>query len=124
MLAVLLAGAGRRSGKFRNNVEQPHASNARLPLCLSVVLPRNTHRAGRRGPCGQRVSWGRLQPSAAPQPAAQPGGPQPHTGHRLGGHVVYVAWQGRGSVEVRLENWVSGHQKDLGAWACRRATSC
>ena len=33
MLAVLLAGAGRRSGKFRNNVEQPHAFNARLPLC-------------------------------------------------------------------------------------------
>jgi hypothetical protein len=89
-LAVLLAG--RRGGKFRNNVEQPHASNARLPLCLSSCLA--LIRAP--GPCGQRVSWGRahwrlLRPSAAP--------PAQSTEHGLGSHVAYVAWHGRGSVQ-------------------------
>ena len=94
MLAVLLAGAGRRSGKFRNNVEQPHASNARLPLCLSCLATRIGPGAGTVwSVC---VSW-QLRPSAAPATRA--------------GHPGWVGtsrtWRGVAGVryEVRLENW-------------------
>ena len=91
---MLLAGAGRRSGKFRNNVEQPHASNARLPF-----MPVQSCLATRIGP-GAGTVWSAPGPGAHWQvaTATERRTRHPRRPPRLGGHVAYVARRGRGSL--------------------------